>query len=408
MFQTLARARQREADADRDERRRLDAKLGDAVGAAQRLDEEDVERVQRRLAEGEEQQARDENGHGDGEDRRGRRPEGRPTTAGDESKQRRFSSRGGRWRTVRRPPSRVRAPHQQTDLRDAGLADPRRADRAPPAITAIVSQSVKISSRSCEITTTAAPAAASATSALWIAAAAPASTPHVGWLTTSRAGSCSTSRPTTNFCRLPPESERASAAGPLVRTSKSRMMSLANRVVLRLVDDAEARQGLAHVARQQGVLRQAHARHGGVAVALLRHETGAERAPLGGRHVPRRDAVDHHGIGLAGGDLPRQRVHQLGLPVAGHAGDPEDLALGDGERHRLEVDAELAVRARSSAGPRRGSGAAAALAVLRPRDSAMLLPIISSARCVRVFPRADRSGRRRDRRASPWRRGRAP
>ena len=37
-------------------------------------------------------------------------------------------------------------------------------------------------------------------------AAAPASTPQVGWLTTSTPGLRIISRPTTNFCRLPPES----------------------------------------------------------------------------------------------------------------------------------------------------------------------------------------------------------
>ncbi len=63
--------------------------------------------------------------------------------------------------------------------------------------------------------------------ASWIASAAPASTPQVGWLITSTLGSCNTSRPTRNFCRLPPDSDRASAFGPVVRTSKRLMMSSA-------------------------------------------------------------------------------------------------------------------------------------------------------------------------------------
>ena len=71
---------------------------------------------------------------------------------------------------------------------------------------------------------TAVPSAARSRSACRIAAAAEASTPHVGWLTTSATGRCSTSRPITNFCRLPPESERAALSGPGVRTSKAEMI----------------------------------------------------------------------------------------------------------------------------------------------------------------------------------------
>ena len=39
-----------------------------------------------------------------------------------------------------------------------------------------------------------------------------ASTPQVGWLTTSTSGRCRISRPMTNFCRLPPDSARAARA----------------------------------------------------------------------------------------------------------------------------------------------------------------------------------------------------
>ena len=58
------------------------------------------------------------------------------------------------------------------------------------------------------------------TSAWRTRAAAPASTPHVGWWTTTTRGSRSSSRPTTNFCRFPPESALASGFSRLVRTSK--------------------------------------------------------------------------------------------------------------------------------------------------------------------------------------------
>ena len=52
-----------------------------------------------------------------------------------------------------------------------------------------------------------------------MAAAAPASTPQVGWATMKTRGSRTISRPTTNFCRLPPESDRAACSTPAVRTS---------------------------------------------------------------------------------------------------------------------------------------------------------------------------------------------
>ena len=54
------------------------------------------------------------------------------------------------------------------------------SDIRPPAITAMRSARMKISSRSCEMMTTAAPACASAMIASWIASVAPASTPQVG------------------------------------------------------------------------------------------------------------------------------------------------------------------------------------------------------------------------------------
>ena len=40
----------------------------------------------------------------------------------------------------------------------------------------------------------------------------------VGWLTISNFGFASISRPTMNFCRLPPESDLAAASGPLALT----------------------------------------------------------------------------------------------------------------------------------------------------------------------------------------------
>ena len=71
------------------------------------------------------------------------------------------------------------------------------------------------------MTIIAAPLFAKSNKACRIAAAADASTPQVGWLTTNTSGRCRTSRPITNFCKLPPDNERAAFAALGVRTSKA-------------------------------------------------------------------------------------------------------------------------------------------------------------------------------------------
>ncbi len=91
--------------------------------------------------------------------------------------------------------------------------------RRPALITAIRSVMASSSSRSWLITSTAQPAAARSKIALWIVAAAPASTPQVGCAATSTAGACRISRPMMNFCRLPPDRLPARASGAPPRTS---------------------------------------------------------------------------------------------------------------------------------------------------------------------------------------------
>ena len=91
-----------------------------------------------------------------------------------------------------------------------------------------MSQIEKISSRSWLITSTAEPRAANSISARRITEAAPASTPQVGWLTTSTPGSRRISRPTMNFCRLPPDSDPAVGFSAPARTSKVSRTRLAH------------------------------------------------------------------------------------------------------------------------------------------------------------------------------------
>ena len=74
------------------------------------------------------------------------------------------------------------------------------------------------SSSSSLSTNTAHPALRRASSSLRMSAAAPTSTPQVGWLTISNLGLASISRPTKNFCKLPPDKLLAAACGPPVLT----------------------------------------------------------------------------------------------------------------------------------------------------------------------------------------------
>ena len=240
-----------------------------------------------------------------------------------------------RVHAVQRRPSAGRSPRPRPWRWRSG------SESTPTLMTARRSVSISSSSRSCEITSTAAPLAASVIRAWWMAAAAPASTPQVGCETTSTPGFCSTSRPTTNFCRLPPDRLRASASMPGVRTSNS-------------LDDRGSAKSRALPARMKPpasrplrwrplstrVVDQAHLGHGGVAVALLGHAAQAELAP------PRRRRAGRPACRRCGswcrawtGALAGQRQQQLVLAVAGDPGDAEDLAGADLEADALEVDA---------------------------------------------------------------------
>ena len=85
-------------------------------------------------------------------------------------------------------------------------------------MTASRSQISNSSSSSSETTSTATPASRRSISACRICALAPTSTPQVGCAAISTFGRCRISRPTMNFCRLPPERLRAAASGPAALT----------------------------------------------------------------------------------------------------------------------------------------------------------------------------------------------
>src|SRR4051812_20801427 len=92
---------------------------------------------------------------------------------------------------------------------------------SPSNMTRIRSESERISSSSSETSRIARPSSRSATSRRWTYSIAPTSRPRVGWAAISTFGLRATSRATTTFCWLPPESAPPGVFGPPPRTSKS-------------------------------------------------------------------------------------------------------------------------------------------------------------------------------------------
>ena len=159
-------------------------------------------------------------------------------------------------------------------------------DRRPLAITWSRSLISNSSSSSSLTTSTAQPASRSARISPRISAAAPTSTPQVGCETMKIFGLASISRPTMNFCRLPPDSERAAASGPAGLDVEA-PDDLAGVPLQRAGADPAA---LAHrvAAREQHVVRQAERRHRAAAEPLFGHEMHAQRAALARPQVRRR------------------------------------------------------------------------------------------------------------------------
>ena len=195
-----------------------------------------------------------------------------------------------------------------------------------------------------------APRAVRSSRAWRIAAEASASTPQVGWLTTKRPGSLRISRPTTNFCKFPPDSVRASGSAPDLRTSKAATTSFALSSALRGVDEAGARHARGAVRGQHDIFRQREIGRRGVAVALFGHERRAERAPARDADVADRLAVDADRLGPARDQLAREIGEEFGLAVAGDAGDADHFAAAHGERDIFQRNAVQRGRGRAERG----------------------------------------------------------
>ncbi len=162
-----------------------------------------------------------------------------------------------------------------------------------------------------------------------IAAAAPASTPQVGWLTISRRGSRRISRPTMNFCRLPPERlPPPGRACPCARRSPRDAVDERRHLRAESMKPPLHHPGVAAwplisvfvgqracAARRRGRAAPPARRRRRAAAPLVDAESARPASPS----IP-------IGVRSSASDLAGERGEQLVLPVAGNARDAENLA----------------------------------------------------------------------------------
>src|SRR5207237_1280409 len=182
--------------------------LGQAVARLHRLDEEHLQRAQRVLAEQPEEHHADDDGDGQREQRRQQRHRTAGVRARLQAQAHAPASLTCASGSVHNP--LIHCPIIST-LARAVVTD---GDSRPCAMTCSRSVISNSSSSSSLTTSSAQPASRSFSSSARIWAAAPTSTPHVGCATISRRGFASISRPTMNFCKLPPDRLFAGASGP--------------------------------------------------------------------------------------------------------------------------------------------------------------------------------------------------
>jgi hypothetical protein len=170
----------RQAQRDQDQRRGLDRQLRQRVQALHRLDEEHLQAAQRVLAQQHEQHHADQ--HRERQRQQRRQPATSPSTAA-----------GALQAEHAQASSRVtgdagHSPLIHSPIVRCGLAD-RHAGRQPALRDDDSRSLISNSSSSSSLTTSSAqPASRSASSSPRICAAAPTSTPQVGWLTISSFG----------------------------------------------------------------------------------------------------------------------------------------------------------------------------------------------------------------------------
>ena len=117
--------------------------------------------------------------------------------------------------------------HEQSDMCSSAFPRGRSAKMRPSNMTSTRSDSPRISPNSAETTRTARPLSRSATSCSWICSVAPTSSPRVGCSAISAGASCASSRATTIFCRLPPDSVPTLTRSFAIWMAKRRMSARA-------------------------------------------------------------------------------------------------------------------------------------------------------------------------------------
>ena len=120
----------------------------------------------------------------------------------------------------------VQAAHQQSDFLHRGVGGMDRLGQRSHVDTARRSHRVSNSSRSWETTTMAAPFRARSNRAWWMAAAAPASTPQVGWATTSTSGCLEDFAADDVFLEIAARQAAGGAVGPARLDAEFLMISL--------------------------------------------------------------------------------------------------------------------------------------------------------------------------------------
>ena len=223
MFQTLERKQTARPSAISSSGVAFTASSDERIDALHRLDEEDRQAAQRILAEQHEQARADHHRDREREQRRGDRH--RPRRLGARLK---LSAWLASVLSPRHRPL-IHSPICSIVASRVGTLGETR----PWAMTTRRSQISNSSSSSSLTTSTAQPSSRSASSSPRICAAAPTSTPQVGCETISSFGSASISRPTMNFCRLPPDRLFAAEPGPPALTLKRRISALGERVARR-------------------------------------------------------------------------------------------------------------------------------------------------------------------------------
>ena len=211
---------------------------------------------------------------------------------------------------------------------------------------------------------------------------APMSTPRVGWPTSSTSGSRSISRARTIFCWLPPEKLavlRSQDGGRMSKRSMLGAREVADRASGRGCRPGPRKRSSSLVA-EEGVLPLREGHDEAAAVAVLGHV--GDPTPRGGRRrwwcatrssgAPLRRTVPA-GRGADAGE----HLEQLGLAVAGDAGDAEDLAGAHVEARR--ASAARPPSRRRGRGPRTSSTTGPGVAGVFSTRSSTRRPTISSA-----------------------------